>query len=198
MNKVREYDAITIGASAGGMNLVQDMASKLPKDFSMAVILVQHIANNSDGGWITLLDSTSPLTIKEAEEKEQIERGKIYIAPPNYHLLVENDFTFSLTVDEKVNYARPSIDVFFETASWVFGNRLVGIILSGGNSDGAKGLKSIKDRGGFTIVQDPKSAESPSMPLAAINLVKPHAILNPNEIWEFLLDIHKQIQSDKT
>lgn len=198
MNKVREYDAITIGASAGGLNLVQDMVSKLPKDFSMAVILVQHIANNSDGGWITLLDSTSPLAIKEAEEKEQIERGKIYIAPPNYHLLVENDFTFSLTVDEKVNYARPSIDVFFETASWVFGNRLVGIILSGGNSDGAKGLKSIKDRGGFTIVQDPKSAESPSMPLAAINLVKPHAILKPNEIWEFLLDTHKQIQSDKT
>ena len=111
------FVAIVIGVSSGGMNAMKVMFSLLPKDFNTPIIIVQHISARSDNQWIKLLNEKSNLYIKEADEKEKIENGKVYIAPPNYHLLIEKDRTFSLTIDERVNFARPSIDVLFESAA---------------------------------------------------------------------------------
>lgn len=110
--------------------------------------------------------------MKEADEKEEIENGVVYFAPPNYHLLIERDHTFSLSADRRVNFARPSVDVLFESAANAYGSELIGVILTGANNDGARGLKKIKDMGGLTIVQDPASAEARYMPEAAIEEVQ--------------------------
>ena len=111
------YKAIVIGVSSGGMNAMKILFSSLPVGFSIPIVMVQHISPRSDNKWIALLNDKSNLTIKEADEKEKIESGNVYIAPPNYHLLIERDKTFSLTIDERVNFARPSIDVLFESAA---------------------------------------------------------------------------------
>lgn len=163
-----QYEAIVIGTSSGGLNALQTLLPALPADFPAPVIVVQHISPLSDNYWIRYLDAACALSVKEAEEKEAIVRGSIYVAPPNYHLLVEKDKTFSLTIGEKVNYARPSIDLLFETAAETWQEKLVGIILTGSNSDGTAGIRRIRECGGFTIAQDPATAESSYMPASAI------------------------------
>ena len=187
-----QYDAIVIGLSAGGMNAMKIIFSLLPKDFNTSIIIVQHISPRSDSQWIDLLNDKSNLTIKEADEKEKIEKGTVYIAPANYHLLIEKNKTFSLTIDERVNFARPSIDVLFESAAEAYKNKLIGVVLTGSNHDGAKGIKRIKECGGLVIVQDPKTAESAYMPTSAIAAVKPDYILSLEEITDLLIKIDKQ------
>ena len=171
------YRAVVIGVSAGGMNALKKLLPALPAAFPAPVVIVQHISPNSDGQWVEIMNNISNLKVKEADEKEKIERGTVYIAPPNYHLLVERDETFTLTVSEKVNFARPSIDVLFETAALAYGEDLVGAVLTGSNHDGAKGLRSIRERGGLTYVEDPDTAESPGMPASAITAMIPHHVL---------------------
>ena len=185
-----DYQAIVVGASAGGMSELSRLVSALPGDFSLPMLIVHHIHDSSDGSWVKLLDGRSKVSVKEADEKEQIRRGTVYLAPPNYHLLLEPDLTLTLTVDERVNYARPSIDVLFETAAQSCRKHLIGLVCTGANMDGAKGLLHIKKCGGLTVVQDPKTAEAPSMPLAAINTAEPDYILSPPEISALLLKIH--------
>jgi two-component system, chemotaxis family, protein-glutamate methylesterase/glutaminase len=129
------------------------------------------------------------LRVKEANEKEPIQAGVIYLAPPNYHLLIENDRTFSLSIDERVNYARPSIDMLFETAAQVYGPQTVGIILTGANNDGANGLRLIKERGGLAIVQDPRTAESTFMPQAALEATPVDHLLSIPEMGKLLVRI---------
>src|SRR5687768_2975113 len=119
-----KYRAIVIGVSSGGLSALKLLLPPLPRNLSMAILVVQHIGADSDGYWIQLLDKLCELHVKEAEEKESILPGTVYIAPPNYHLLVEHDHTLSLSVDEKVNYARPAIDVLFETAADAYGSSL--------------------------------------------------------------------------
>ena len=184
-----KYEAIVIGVSSGGMNAMKVMFSLLPANFSTPIVIVQHIGARSENIWVQLLNDKCKLEIKEADEKEKIEKGKIYIAPPNYHLLIEQDRTFTLTVDERVNYARPSIDVLFETAAEAYQNRLVGIVLTGSNNDGSKGLKRIKEYGGLTIVQQPDTAESSFMPASAIATVQPDYILPLEAIINLLIEI---------
>lgn len=187
-----QYEAIVIGVSSGGMNAMKIIFSAMPAHFSIPMIIVQHLGANSDGQWITLLNDKSQLEIKEADEKEKIEKGIIYIAPPNYHLLIEKDKTFSLTIDERVNYARPSIDVLFESAAEAYRNKLIGIVLTGANNDGTKGIKRIQECGGLTIIQDPKTAESAYMPKAAIAAIEPNFIGSLDDIAEFLIKIEQQ------
>jgi len=163
-----QYEAIVIGVSSGGMNALKFISSALPADFSIPIIIVQHVSARSDNEWIKLLNKKSNLTIKEADEKEKIETGNVYIAPANYHLMIENDKTFSLTIDEYVNFARPSIDVLFESAAEAYKDKLIGVVLTGSNNDGSKGIKRIKELGGMAIIQDPETAESPIMPASAI------------------------------
>ncbi|MBG6111623.1 two-component system chemotaxis response regulator CheB [Flavobacterium sp. CG_9.10] len=184
-----QYKAIVIGVSSGGMNALKTIFSTLPAHFSIPIIIVQHLSARSDSQWIKLLNEKSSLEIKEADEKEQIEKGKIYIAPPNYHLLIEKDKTFSLTIDERVNFARPSIDVLFESAAEAYKNKLIGIVLTGSNNDGTKGIKRIKECGGLIIIQDPKTAESAYMPQSAIAAIEPDYIKSLENIVELLIKI---------
>ena len=176
------YEAIVIGVSSGGLKALKLIFSALPSDFTVPIIVVQHIGPRSENSWITLLKDNCNIPIKEADEKEKIGTGNIYIAPSNYHLLIEQDKTFSLTIDERVNFARPSIDVLFESAADVYREKLIGIILTGSNNDGTNGLKRIKEYGGLTIVQDPATAESSYMPASAIAVVQMDYILTLENI----------------
>jgi two-component system chemotaxis response regulator CheB len=184
-----QFGAIVIGVSSGSINALKCIFSALPVSFSIPIIMVQHISANSDNEWIKLLNNKSNLTIKEADEKEKVESGHVYIAPTNYHLLIENDKTFSLTINEYVNFVRPSIDILFESAAEAYKNKLNGIVLKGSNNDGAKGIKRIKELGGMVIIQDPETAESPTMPASAIAAVEPDYILSSEKIVELLLKI---------
>jgi two-component system chemotaxis response regulator CheB len=190
-----KYEAIVIGVSSGGMNAMKVLFALLPKDFNIPIIIVQHMGASSDSQLIEILNDKSNITIKEADEKEKIEKRTVYIAPPNYHLMIERNKTFSLSIDELVNYARPSIDVLFESAANAYKNKLIGVILTGSNSDGTAGLKKIKEYGGLTIVQDPKTAESAYMPASAIAAIKPDYILSLEDIINLLIKTDKQNNS---
>jgi len=183
------YAAIVIGVSSGGMNAMKIIFSLLPADFKLPIVIVQHIGARSENQWIELLNQRSSLKIKEADEKEKIESGTVYIAPANYHLLIEKNKTFSLTIDERVNYARPSIDVLFESAAESYGRSLIGIVLTGSNHDGTIGIMRIQDCGGLCIVQDPATAESPYMPASAIRAIKADHILQLEEIVRLIIQI---------
>lgn len=185
------YNAIVIGSSAGGLQALKTIISGLKTEFDTPVIITQHLSPSSDNYLVHFLDQFTHLTVKEADEKEIISRGHVYIAPPNFHLLVEEDFTLSLNVEEKVNFARPSIDVLFETAAEAYKNQLIGIILTGANHDGAKGIAQIKRKGGYTIAQNPKTAESPTMPQTAINAGFVDQVLDLEEIPLLLNEICK-------
>jgi two-component system chemotaxis response regulator CheB len=182
-------DAVVIGVSAGGLEALTTIIPPLPKNFGKAIIVVQHIKEYSDDFTARHLDAISAIQVKEADEKEVILPSTVYIAPAGYHLLVEDDRTFSLSAEPPVNFARPSIDVLLESASEVYADRLLGIILTGANSDGAHGLRAVKMAGGLTLVQDPKTAEFDTMPLAAINATKIDHVLELPEIASFLSDL---------
>ncbi len=188
------YKAVVIGASAGGITALGKILPRLPRDFALPVLIVQHISPNSDNFMVRYFDRLCQLKVKEADEKEEIRPGTVYFAPPNYHLLVETDFTISLSVDERVNFSRPSIDVLFESAADAWCSHLIGIIITGASSDGSKGLQRIGKCGGLTIVQDPAEAESSMMPESAIKIANVDKILKLNEIADLLLQIHQQLQ----
>ncbi|MBF0486918.1 MAG: chemotaxis protein CheB [Nitrospirae bacterium] len=179
---MRRYEAVVIGASAGGLDALKALFTGLPDDFPLPIAAVLHLHRNTKDELITLMQRDIRLTVKYAQDKEKIKKGVLYIAPPDYHLLVEDDKTFSLSVDEHVNYSRPSIDVLFESAADAFRGHIIGIILTGANKDGSMGLKRIKARGGTAIVENPRSAQFPDMPLAAISETEVDYILDVNEI----------------
>lgn len=164
-----KYRAIVIGTSAGGIEASVHILGKLPGTFALPIILVQHLHKDQDVvALVQLYNDRVPVQVEEAEEKEQIQPGRVYLAPPDYHLLIERDETFSLSVDEKVNYSRPSIDVLFESAADVYGPSLIGVLMTGANHDGALGLRRIKQYGGMTLVEDPATAKFPEMPKSAL------------------------------
>lgn len=186
MDEFQKFRAIVIGVSAGGMKALKEILMHLPANLQVPVIIVQHMHAQSDGYFFNYLDKLSPLKVKEAEEKEEILPGHVYIAPANYHLLIEENFRFSLTLDEKVNYCRPAIDVLFESAADAFGPDLIGIILTGANNDGSAGMMRIKEQGGYLIVQDPTTAEVASMPMAVIRQTTVDQILPLEKIAPFI------------
>jgi two-component system chemotaxis response regulator CheB len=177
------------GSSAGGINALTKLLSVLPADFSLPIVIVQHLHPESGHHLPHILGTKSALKIKQADEKELIKKGWVYLAPPNYHLLIEEDFTFSLSLESPVNYSRPSIDVLFESAVYAYRQHLIGIILTGANHDGSLGLKKIKEMGGFTIVQDPKTAEADAMPKSAIASTQIDKILPLQDIGLYLLQL---------
>lgn len=183
------YEAIVIGTSFGGLEALKTILPSLKIGFPLPVIVVLHIGDNNNEVFIRHLNEISPLNVKEAENGEPILPGNVYFAPPNYHLLIEDDFTFSLSTDKKLNFSRPSIDVLFETAAWVYKNKLIGVILTGANSDGANGLKTIKSFGGMTIIQNPCHAISPIMPRYALKIAKPDLRLNLEDIADKLIEL---------
>ncbi|NQV01051.1 MAG: chemotaxis protein CheB [Bacteroidia bacterium] len=182
----KKYQAVVIGSSAGGLNALKSIFEALDDQFPLPVIIVQHVSPDADNYLSSFLDNMKKIKVKEADEKEVPQPGVAYIAPPNYHLLMEQDRSFTLTVGERVNYARPSIDVLFETAAEAYRESLIGIILTGANNDGSIGLRKIKALGGIAIVQDPEEAESDSMPRSALEAAKPDHVLKLKEIANFL------------
>ncbi len=184
-----KYRAIVIGASAGGMHVVSRILAHLPADFKLPVIIVQHLHKTQDGYLIEFYNSNTILPVREAEDKLDIQPSHIYIAPPDYHLLIEQDETLSLSRDEKVNYSRPSIDVLFESAADVYGSELIGVILTGANNDGSHGLKCIMEHGGLTLVQDPETAQFPEMPRSAREYVTVDHVLDVDALGKFLMTV---------
>ncbi len=183
--------AVVTGGSAGGMEALSQVLRVLPSDFPAPILVVNHLHPSDRGLFALHLGMRLTLPVSEAVDKQPIEPGHVYVAPSNYHLLVESDHTFSLSTDEKVNWSRPSIDVLFESASRVWGDALVCVVLSGANNDGAEGAFLIKTCGGVVIAQDPATAEHPFMPRAAIERAGIDIILPPAEIGILLLKIVK-------
>jgi len=180
------YQAIVMGASAGGIDAWSTILPDLPDDLPVPIIIAQHTSPTSDNYIPVFLNDLTGLNVKEAEEKEEITAGCIYFSIPNYHLLIEEDNTFSLSTEEKKNFSRPSIDILFESASMIYGGGLIGILLTGSNSDGSLGLKTIKENGGLTIVENPETAQVNQMPLSAIKKFKPDIILDLDQIGIYI------------
>ncbi|MEZ0260430.1 MAG: chemotaxis protein CheB [Alphaproteobacteria bacterium] len=186
------FDALVIGASAGGMKALKTVLSGLPRDFPLAVAIVQHMASHSDSYMAEYLAACCPLPVKEADDKEDFRKGAVYLAPAGYHLLIEPDRILSLSVDPPVNFSCPSIDVLFDSAAGVYGSRLIGVVLTGASADGSAGLKRIKERGGTAIVQDPAGAEVSFMPQSAITAAAPEHIAALDDIAPLLLKLCRQ------
>jgi two-component system chemotaxis response regulator CheB len=161
-------DLVVIGGSAGAIDVLRAALSELPRDYPASVAIVIHIPSEGPALLPEILSSPGAPPMKVAEDKEPILPGTIYFAPPDYHLLVESGRTFALSLDERVHYSRPAIDVLFESAASAYGDRLLGVILSGANADGASGLRAIADAGGRTAVQSLETAEMIAMPAAAL------------------------------
>ncbi|RDC56881.1 chemotaxis protein CheB [Pedobacter chinensis] len=178
--------ALIIGGSAGSLDVLLQIFPDLKKEINFPIILVTHRKSGNDSLLTDLLQSRTGLDVQEAEEKEPMLKGNVYIAPADYHLLIEEDKTISLDYSEKVNYSRPSIDVTFQSAAEVFKDELVCMLLSGSNADGVEGLKSVNNSGGFVVVQNPNTAIMPYMPQQAIDHVKPNVILDSFNMAEFI------------
>ena len=182
------FELVVVGTSLGGLRALEVLLAGLSKTIPVSMAVVQHRHKDSDGTLSRLLQQYSALPLKDAEDKEVIVPGRVYLAPADYHLLVEAG-RFALSTEAPVSYARPSIDVLFESAADAYAEKVIGVILTGANHDGAQGIAKIKARGGLTVVQDPATAESPSMPEAAIAAVEIDWILPLLDIAPLLVSL---------
>jgi len=164
------YSILVVGTSWGGLNALRELVGALPEDFRLPTVLVQHRHRQSDHLLSTFLQERTRLEVVEVEDKMPMQSGMLFVAPADYHLLIDRG-VFTLSTDPPVRYSRPSIDVTFYSAADAYGAATVGVVLTGANSDGSRGLRRIFDRGGLTLVQDPVTAESPTMPSAAVRCV---------------------------
>lgn len=167
----RVFRVVVLGVSTGGVQALKRLLGAFPADFPLPILIVQHISPEAGNGLARLLDELCAIRVKEADEEETMEPGCVYLAPPNYHLLLEKDAVLSLSSEPPVNFARPSADVLFESAAAAFGRGVIGIVLTGAGYDGGRGLRRIQEEGGLTVIQDPVEAEAPSMPEHALRLV---------------------------
>ena len=187
-----------IGASWGGLAALSQLFSGMPSDFSIPLLVVLHRSRHADNLLATLLQDVTKLRVVDVEDKEPLESGSVYIAPANYHLLVEDGY-LSLTTDPVVRFSRPSIDVTFTSAADTYRSRAMGVVLTGANEDGSHGLRRIVDLGGRAIIQDPATAESKAMPTAALNAVPEAEVIPLSEISARLVELasHKPKQSHR-
>jgi len=194
MNKYNlnnSFKIIVIGGSAGSFQGITKILSQLPEDFELPIIMCLHRLKHVRNGFVEALSIKSTTPVVEPYDKEGIKRKKVYLAPANYHLSLELGNSFSLSTEPMINNSRPSIDVTLETAAFTYKSKVVGILLSGANKDGALGMKRIKDRGGLTIVQDPKDCMIDTMPTAALEMTTIDHTLNIDGIIEFLKELNK-------
>jgi two-component system, chemotaxis family, protein-glutamate methylesterase/glutaminase len=187
-------DAIVIGASAGAIDALGELLPFLPATTPWPVVIVVHLPPNQPSLLASLFARKCAIPVLEAEDKLPIVRG-IWFAPPDYHLLVESSRTFALSIDRPLYHSRPAVDVLFETAAEVYGARLVAIVLTGANSDGADGAKAVRDAGGFVVVQDPTTAEVATMPAHAIERAHPQWVATIAEIGRALRDAARVSES---
>jgi two-component system, chemotaxis family, protein-glutamate methylesterase/glutaminase len=172
-------DAVVIGASAGGIEILGALLPVLPRDFSLPVVVVLHIPPDRRSLLVEVFAHRCAVRLKEAEDKDAVEGGIVYFAPPAYHLLFEDRASFRLSASDHVNHSRPSIDVLFRSAAGIYGERLLGILCSGANDDGAAGLLAISNAGGIAAVQDPRTAQWREMPSAGRRACKDALVLDP-------------------
>jgi two-component system chemotaxis response regulator CheB len=178
------YDMVAIGTSAGGLLALCDLVKLLPGSFEIPIAIVQHRAKES-AGLAELLQDCTPLNVVEVEDKQPVEKRSVYIAPPDYHMLIDEG-VFALSTEGLVGYSRPSIDVFFDSVADAYGPRAIGVVLTGANADGSKGLQQIVARGGQALVQDPQEAEVAVMPASAKKAVPRARVMTLNAIAEHL------------
>lgn len=193
---ISNIEVVVMGASAGGIAAVKSIILNINNALPHPLVIVQHIPKNypDDLGHVyeqILNFKKSNVNVRKVEDKMPLEENTIYFAPPDYHLLIEKEKTFSLSQDECVQFSRPSIDVLFESASRSLKSKVLGILLTGANNDGAQGLRSIQEAGGFTIVQDPLTAEMDIMPRAALDIMTPNKVLNLEDIAKYLNTLKK-------
>jgi two-component system chemotaxis response regulator CheB len=189
---LRPYELIVVGCSMGGMKAIQTILESLPEDFPLPVVITQHRYKTSNDSLPAFFRRHTKLDVVDADDKQWIHPGTVYLAPADYHLLIERNGErgeLSLSVDARVEYSRPSIDVLFESAASAYASSLIGVVLTGANADGARGAAAIKRRGGFVVVQDPKTAEAPAMPTAAIAAARVDRILPLERIGPFLVEL---------
>ena len=179
-------EAVVIGASAGAVEALSGLLPSLPRDYALPILTVVHLPADKKSIMASFLSTKCQIEVREVEDKELMEAGTVYVAPPDYHLLVEADRRLSLSSEPPVLYSRPSIDVLFESAADVFGPALVGVILTGANSDGARGLKAVEAAGGVVLVQSPEQAQAKAMPQAALAACPTALALSIPEIAVFL------------
>jgi two-component system chemotaxis response regulator CheB len=184
-------DAIVVGASAGGVEALLKIFAVIGPDFSLPIITVLHLSDERRSQLAHVFQARLPITVKEADDKETIAPGTLYFAAPGYHLSVEMDLSLSFSQEERVFHSRPSIDILFASAADAYGPRLAGILLTGANNDGARGLFQIKLAGGLTVVQDPMQAQSRTMPDAALALQTPDYLLPLHDIGQLLIDLER-------
>jgi two-component system chemotaxis response regulator CheB len=180
------YDLVVIGGSWGGMRAVQSVLAGLGEEDSAAIVVGLHRGASESHRLARLLQHYSKLPIRDVEDKDDLLAGNVYLAPPDYHTLIETKGTIGLSTEAAVSFARPSIDVLFRTAAEAYRERCIGVLLTGANDDGADGLRRIKDLGGAAVVQDPDTAERPEMPRAAIAATSPDAVLPLEEIGGYV------------
>jgi two-component system chemotaxis response regulator CheB len=181
--------AVAIGASSGALDALSAILPPLPADYPLPIFIVVHLPPEKDSFLASVLGAKCRMNVREAQDKEAIAPGTIYLAPPDYHLLVEQDGMLSLSGEEEVHFSRPSIDVLFETAADAYGSQLLGIVLTGANDDGAGGLRAVVDAGGAAIVQHPSLAFSSSMPQAALDACPEARSMNLDGIAAYLASI---------
>ena len=174
-------EVIVVGASAGGLRALEMVLGGLPRGFPVPIVAVQHRSRESSDAYADILGRDVKLPVSEIEDHDELRAPGVYLAPPDYHVLLEPG-RLVLSVDEPVSYSRPSIDVLFQSAADVYGSKVIGVLLTGANHDGAKGLARIKEAGGYAIVQDPRTAESREMPAAGIAAAPVDQILQLEQI----------------
>ncbi len=186
------FGAVVIGGSAGSVEALSVLLPALPAGLQAAVLVVLHLPRNRPSLLCNIFRSRCALPLREAEDKEPIVPGTVYFAPPDYHLLVDDGPALALSVDAPVHYSRPSIDVLFESAADAYGSGLIGMLLSGANQDGARGLAAIEARGGLAVVQEPDSAGVRTMPESALARTTAARILTPLQMATFLTALHAE------
>ncbi len=185
------YSVVGIGTSWGGLAAMTKLLGGLPGDFSLPVVVVQHRGKDSDRLLSELLQDATDMRVCEVEDKEPLEAGTVHIAPANYHLLIDAGY-LSLTVEEPVRFSRPSIDVMLSSAADTYGAEAIGVVLTGANEDGARGLTHIVKRGGRALVQDPRTAEIPIMPVAALKAVPSAEVLPLDALAPRLIELSRE------
>ncbi|MEE1884500.1 chemotaxis protein CheB [Pedobacter flavus] len=184
-------EAVFIGGSAGSLNVILEILPALSENIDFPIVIIFHRKFSPNSKLSQILSSKTLLKVVDLEEKMKLEKYTIYVAPADYHVLIEADKSFSLDFSEKMNYSRPSIDVTFQSASEVFSNKLLGILLSGSNNDGALGVKYISEKGGQVWIQNPDSTNFKYMPQQAIKLLKQPILVNPQSIADKLNALNK-------
>lgn len=191
-NLNNSYKAVVIGGSAGSFQGITKILSQLPKTFPLPIIMCLHRLKHVRNGFVEALSIKSVFPVTEPNDKEQIKKGGVYLAPSNYHMSVELGNYFAMSTEEMINNSRPAIDITLGTAAFVFRDKLIGILLSGANRDGGLGMKHIHDKGGLTIVQEPTECMIDTMPKAALSLTKIDHVLKVDEIVSLMKELDKQ------